>query len=134
MLVSPLTDDEAEEPAGLSSSPPRRDGTCAPSPVPRRLSLSVAPERKNSVERDARDPKAPSREPECPSTTTATPAPFDVQSPVEYDETAPLLSCWHPSAGIVHFHLLLDPLSQTELVEVRLFAPIAALNCGDRSR
>ncbi|MGI8557911.1 MAG: DNA-3-methyladenine glycosylase 2, partial [Solirubrobacteraceae bacterium] len=41
---------------------------------------------------------------------------FAIDSPLDYESIAQLVTRWHPYAGIVYFHMLLDSLSQTGLV------------------
>jgi DNA-3-methyladenine glycosylase II len=42
---------------------------------------------------------------------------FDLDTDLDYDAVKRLVSRWHPYAGVVYFHLLLDSLSQTGVVE-----------------
>ncbi len=41
---------------------------------------------------------------------------FDIVTPLDYESVKQLVSRWHPYAGIVYFHLLLESLSDTGLV------------------
>jgi len=41
---------------------------------------------------------------------------FDIASPLDYGGIARLVARWHPYAGVVYFHMLLDSLSQAGLV------------------
>jgi DNA-3-methyladenine glycosylase II len=41
---------------------------------------------------------------------------FDIDTALDYDSVKRLVARWHPYAGIVYFHLLLDSLSQTGVV------------------
>lgn len=40
---------------------------------------------------------------------------FDVDTPLDYDSVKRLVARWHPYAGMVYFHLLLESLSDTGL-------------------
>jgi DNA-3-methyladenine glycosylase II len=41
---------------------------------------------------------------------------FDIDTPLDYDSVKQLVARWHPYAGMVYFHLLLESLSDTGLV------------------
>ena len=41
---------------------------------------------------------------------------LDIESPLDYETIARLLARWHPYAGIVYFHLLLDSLAEAGLM------------------
>jgi DNA-3-methyladenine glycosylase II len=41
---------------------------------------------------------------------------FDIDGPLDYESVEQLVARWHPYAGVVYFHLLLDSLSQSGLV------------------
>lgn len=41
---------------------------------------------------------------------------FDIDTPLDYDSVKRLVGRWHPYAGMVYFHLLLESLSGTGLV------------------
>ena len=41
---------------------------------------------------------------------------FDIDSALDYDSVKRLVSPWHPYAGVVYFHLLLDSLSEADVV------------------
>lgn len=41
---------------------------------------------------------------------------FDIAGPLDYESVRTLLARWHPYAGLVYFHLLLDSLSQAGLI------------------
>lgn len=41
---------------------------------------------------------------------------FGIDTPLDYQSVDRLVARWHPYAGVVYFHLLLDSLSQTGLV------------------
>jgi len=41
---------------------------------------------------------------------------LDIESPLDYEAIARLLARWHPYAGIVYFHLLLDSLTEAGVV------------------
>lgn len=41
---------------------------------------------------------------------------FDIDTPLDYEAIARLLARWHPYAGVVYFHLLLDSLCEAGLV------------------
>jgi DNA-3-methyladenine glycosylase II len=41
---------------------------------------------------------------------------FDVDTPLDYDSVKQLVARWHPYAGMVYFHLLLESLSDAGLV------------------
>jgi DNA-3-methyladenine glycosylase II len=41
---------------------------------------------------------------------------FDIDTPLDYESVEHLVARWHPYAGVVYFHLLLDSLSQKGLV------------------
>ena len=41
---------------------------------------------------------------------------FDIGTPLDYDSVKRLVARWHPYAGMVYFHLLLESLSETGLV------------------
>jgi DNA-3-methyladenine glycosylase II len=41
---------------------------------------------------------------------------FDIDTPLDYDSVTQLVARWHPYAGMVYFHLLLESLSDTGLV------------------
>jgi DNA-3-methyladenine glycosylase II len=41
---------------------------------------------------------------------------FDIDTPLDYDSVKELVARWHPYAGMVYFHLLLESLSDTGLV------------------
>jgi DNA-3-methyladenine glycosylase II len=42
---------------------------------------------------------------------------FGIDTPLDYDAVDRLVARWHPYAGVVYFHLLLDSLSRAGLVE-----------------
>ena len=42
---------------------------------------------------------------------------FGIDTPLDYDAVHRLVAGWHPYAGVVYFHLLLDALSQAGLVD-----------------
>lgn len=42
---------------------------------------------------------------------------FDIDVALDYDRVKRLVSRWHPYAGVVYFHLLLDSLSQSGVIE-----------------
>jgi len=42
---------------------------------------------------------------------------FEIEAPLDYDGIARLLARWHPYAGIIYFHMLLDSLTQAGLVD-----------------
>ena len=42
---------------------------------------------------------------------------FDIATALDYDAVRRLVGRWHPYAGVVYFHLLLDSLSEAGLVE-----------------
>ncbi len=48
---------------------------------------------------------------------------FDVDHPLDYDGIARLLARWHPYAGVIYFHLLLDSLIEAGLVAAAPVAP-----------
>jgi len=51
---------------------------------------------------------------------------FDIDTGLDYDAVRRLIGRWHPYAGVVYFHLLLDSLSESGLVEpTRLANPIS---------
>jgi DNA-3-methyladenine glycosylase II len=41
---------------------------------------------------------------------------FDIDAPLDYESVDQLVARWHPYAGVVYFHLLLDSLSQDGFV------------------
>jgi len=41
---------------------------------------------------------------------------FAIDAPLDYEAIAQLVARWHPYAGLVYFHMLLDSLSETGLV------------------
>jgi DNA-3-methyladenine glycosylase II len=41
---------------------------------------------------------------------------FDIDTPLDYESVDHLVARWHPHAGIVYFHLLLDSLPQEALI------------------
>ena len=41
---------------------------------------------------------------------------FDIDTHLDYDSVKRLVARWHPYAGMVYFHLLLESLSETGLV------------------
>jgi DNA-3-methyladenine glycosylase II len=41
---------------------------------------------------------------------------FDIDTALDYDSVKRLVAPWHPYAGVVYFHLLLDSLSETGVV------------------
>jgi DNA-3-methyladenine glycosylase II len=41
---------------------------------------------------------------------------FGIDTPLDYEAVHQLVARWHPYAGVVYFHLLLDSLSQAGLV------------------
>jgi hypothetical protein len=41
---------------------------------------------------------------------------FGIATPLDYESVDRLVARWHPYAGVVYFHLLLDTLSQHGLV------------------
>jgi DNA-3-methyladenine glycosylase II len=41
---------------------------------------------------------------------------FNIDRPLDYESVEQLVARWHPHAGVVYFHLLLDSLSQAGLV------------------
>lgn len=41
---------------------------------------------------------------------------FDIETQLDYDSVKQLVARWHPYAGMVYFHLLLESLSETGLV------------------
>jgi len=41
---------------------------------------------------------------------------FEIERPLDYDGIAELLARWHPYAGVVYFHMLLDSLAEAGLV------------------
>jgi DNA-3-methyladenine glycosylase II len=41
---------------------------------------------------------------------------FDIDTALDYDGVKRLVDPWHPYAGVVYFHLLLDSLSETGVV------------------
>ena len=41
---------------------------------------------------------------------------FDIDSALDYDSVKRLVAPWHPYAGVVYFHLLLDSLSEADVV------------------
>jgi DNA-3-methyladenine glycosylase II len=47
---------------------------------------------------------------------------FDIEGSLDYDGVARLAARWRPYAGMVYFHLLLDSLSETGLVDARAAA------------
>ncbi len=47
---------------------------------------------------------------------------FDIERPLDYEGIGRLLARWHPYAGIVYFHLLLDSLTEAGLLAA---APVA---------
>ena len=42
---------------------------------------------------------------------------FDIDTPLDYDSVKQLVARWHPYAGMVYFHLLLESLSETGLLK-----------------
>jgi DNA-3-methyladenine glycosylase II len=42
---------------------------------------------------------------------------FGIDTALDYDNVHKLVARWHPYAGVVYFHLLLDSLSQASLVD-----------------
>jgi DNA-3-methyladenine glycosylase II len=55
---------------------------------------------------------------------------FAIDTPLDYESVDRLVSRWHPYAGVVYFHLLLDSLSQAGLVD----QPWPAARAGDCGR
>jgi DNA-3-methyladenine glycosylase II len=41
---------------------------------------------------------------------------FGIDRPLDYETAQELVGRWHPYAGVVYFHLLLDSLSRTGLL------------------
>jgi DNA-3-methyladenine glycosylase II len=41
---------------------------------------------------------------------------FGIDSPLDYETTQELVARWHPYAGVVYFHLLVDSLSRTSVL------------------
>lgn len=41
---------------------------------------------------------------------------FDIERPLDYEAIEQLLARWHPYAGVIYFHLLLDSLTEAGLV------------------
>jgi DNA-3-methyladenine glycosylase II len=49
---------------------------------------------------------------------------FDIDTALDYDAVRRLVGRWYPYAGVVYFHLLLDSLSGSDVVEpTRLASP-----------
>jgi DNA-3-methyladenine glycosylase II len=48
---------------------------------------------------------------------------FGIDTPLDYESVHRLVARWHPYAGVVYFHLLLDSLSQAGLVDQALPDP-----------
>jgi DNA-3-methyladenine glycosylase II len=48
---------------------------------------------------------------------------FGIHTPLDYESVHRLVARWHPYAGVVYFHLLLDSLSQAGLVDQALPDP-----------
>jgi DNA-3-methyladenine glycosylase II len=49
---------------------------------------------------------------------------FGIDTPQDYEAVHRLVARWHPYAGVVYFHLLLDSLSQGGLVDQALPDPL----------
>jgi DNA-3-methyladenine glycosylase II len=47
---------------------------------------------------------------------------FDIDMPLDYDGVRRLVARWHPYAGMLYFHLLLESLLETGLVSSELDA------------
>ncbi len=50
---------------------------------------------------------------------------FGIETPLDYEAIARLVARWHPYAGMVYFHLLLDSLSEAGLVTAAAPSPDA---------
>jgi DNA-3-methyladenine glycosylase II len=48
---------------------------------------------------------------------------LDIEERLDYDGVEQLVARWHPFAGLVYFHLLLDSLSESGLVTTSLYSP-----------
>ncbi|PZR69384.1 MAG: DNA-3-methyladenine glycosylase 2 family protein [Solirubrobacterales bacterium] len=48
---------------------------------------------------------------------------FDIERPLDYEGIEQLLARWHPYAGVIYFHLLLDSLTAAGLVAAGSTAP-----------